>query len=44
MLTKINCPLVVIDSIMAQEADTKMFRASEIANELAIKRALFGFM
>ena len=44
MLMKIECPKVVIDSMLEQEEDTKMFRASEIANELAIKRALFGFI
>ena len=44
MLTAIVCPQVVIDSIVEQEEASKMFRASEIANELAIKNTLFGFV
>ena len=44
MLEAINCPEVVIETILQQEQESKLFRASEIANELSIKRTLFGFV
>ena len=44
MLGAVGCPEVAIDSIVEQDEGEKMFRASEIANELSIKRTLFGFV
>ena len=44
MLEAINCPEVVIETILQQEQESKLFRASEIANELSIKRTLLGFV
>ena len=44
MLEAADCPEVVIDSIVESEQGEKMYRATEIANELSIKKTLFGFV